>query len=297
MKKLLISFIILILFTSCDWYEQDEYEEFYVVEAYLIADNYLPTVLLSTTSPVEEEYHFDENAIKNAAVEIRLLHADSTVKRRYNYKLKKPGIYIPINREKVQDQQLYQLLVRFQDGHTIEAKTYVPKNFSISNTMQLDKDYVYQGSKKIKVSTTLSDYITGRQAYYIFNVKAVEPDSTRLTPFYNDIVMEKEVSIKNFYNNSSGIINQDNYEVHQNQSITLTLPWISVAFFGENNLILNAIDDNLYDFIRTGETQTDSPTLSPGEIQNTRYHISGGIGIFGSLARDTNHVTILRSNH
>src|SRR5699024_122177 len=157
-------FFSILLVTGCDLYQQDEYEQFYVVESYLVAGDELPNVLLSTTSPVEKEYRFEENAISNADIEIRQLAADSTIEKCYKYRPADPGIFIPTTQAKVHDQQLYQLHVRMADGHTIEAKTYVPKNFSTTNTEELKNPFVYQGAQQIKVNTTPSDYITGRQS-------------------------------------------------------------------------------------------------------------------------------------
>jgi hypothetical protein len=53
----------------------------------------------------------------------------------------------------------------------------------------------------------------------------------------------------------------------------------------------------MYDFLRSQDVQTGGSTLSPGEIQNIRYNINGGIGIFGSMAADTNRVFIERSEN
>lgn len=292
MKNLTLIFICISILAGCDLYQQDEYQEFYVVESYLVAGDNLPSVLLSTTSPIEKEYRFKENAISEAEVEIRRLSADSSIEKRFPYRVTDPGIFIPTIRAKVHDQQLYQLFVRLPDGHTIEAKTYVPKHFSTTNTEELVDPYTYQSSRQIMINTTPSDYITGRQTYYVFTVNAVEPDSAHLTPFYRDLVLDEETNIKNFYVNSSGIINEANYELQPDRSIALTVPWIAIAFYGPNKLITSAIDDNMYDFLRSQDAQGGGPTISPGMIQNIRYHVSGGIGIFGSLASDTNRVTI-----
>ena len=294
MKQLTLIFFCLFTLTGCELYEQDEYQEFYVVESYLVAGAPLPRVLLSTTSPIEEQYTFQGNAVRDAEVEIRMLNADSTVRERYRYRRSDPGIFNPVRATRIRDEQLYQLLVYLPNGDSIEAKTYVPGNFETLNQDELPDQYTYQGSRQIKVTTTPSSYITGRQTYYIFTINALDPDSTKLTPFYRDIVEEQDTDIENFYINSSGIINEKNYDRNTDGSITLTVPWIAIAFYDTNEVIANAIDDNMYNFLRSQDVQTGGPTLSPGEIQNIRYNINGGIGIFGSLASDTNRVEIIR---
>ncbi|HBQ58078.1 MAG TPA: hypothetical protein DD671_00195, partial [Balneolaceae bacterium] len=88
-------------------------------------------------------------------------------------------------------------------------------------------------------------------------------------------------------NNSSGIINEANFQDNQDGTITLSYPWIGIAFYGVNNIVANAIDDNVYDFVRSQQVQLGGSMLSPGEIQNVIYHVEGGLGVFGSLATDT----------
>ena len=296
MKYLVLFITAIILFTGCELYTQDEYQEYYVVESYLVADDQLPQVLLSTTSPIDETYNFKENAISDAEVEIRLLNPDSTIAERYPYQSVEPGFFTHSGFARVQGQQLYQLHISLPNGDSIEAKTFVPGNFETINKEDLPDQYTYQSNRQIEITTTPSAYITDRQTYYIFTINSIEPDSSKLTPFYQDLVTEQDTDIENFFINSSGIINEENYDRNADESITLTVPWLAIAFYETNNVIANAIDDNMYDFLRSQDVQTGGTTLSPGEIQNIRYHVNGGIGIFGSMASDTNRVDIVRPN-
>ena len=56
MKKACTFIFILTLLAGCELYKQDNYQEYYVVESYLIANNVLPELRLSTTAPVDAEY-------------------------------------------------------------------------------------------------------------------------------------------------------------------------------------------------------------------------------------------------
>ncbi|SMO75993.1 DUF4249 family protein [Fodinibius sediminis] len=293
-RILFLAMVSVTLLYGCELYQQDRYKEYYVVESYLVAHNSLPEVLLSKTVPLEEEYSYKDAAIDNAEVEVRWLNADSTIRRRYPYTFSKDGIYAPVQSATVREKQLYQLLVTLPSGDSIEAKTFVPGDFKTVNRDELSDRYVYQGDEQIEITTTPSGYITDRQTYYVFTIVAEETDSTNLTPFYADLVEEQDNSIENFYINSSGIINEGNYERNSDNNISLKVPWISFSFYGHNAVVANAIDDNMYDFLRSQSVQTGGTSLSPGEIQNIRYNINGGIGIFGSLASDTNRFQILR---
>lgn len=277
---------------SCDFYEQDDYEEFYVVESYMIANDFLPTVRLSKSSEISEKYSFNAFAVSDARIEIRLLNSDSTIAEQYQYEEEKPGIYNPNTLAVVQDERLYQLYIITAEGHRISSMTYVPKDFT--TVSELQKSYTYQSNQKIEILATPSAYITGRQAHYIFTVNAIHPDSSTLTPFYRDLVFNKGDDIRSYYTSSSGIISENTFERNTNGNIQLIIPWLSVAFYDSNNVIANAIDDNMYNFLRSQNVQTGGIGFIPGDIQNIRYNVTGGIGIFGSMSSDTNRVFIKR---
>lgn len=296
MNRLLFILFIVVTTSGCELYKQDDYQEYYVVESYLVANSTLPNLLLSKTAPLDDKYSFEGAIINDADVEVRLLNADSTVAERYPYLQKENGTYAPSVLDTVKQERIYQLYISLPNGDRIEAKTFVPGNFETVNKEIIPKEYEYQGDQQIRLRTTPSSYITKRQTYYIFTVNAVNPDSSKLTPFYRDLVIDQENNIENFTINSSGIINEKNYERNADSTITLDVPWLSIAFYGTNQVITNAIDDNMYDFVRTQSAQTGGTSLSPGEIQNIRYHVDGGIGIFGSMASDTLQVRILRPN-
>ncbi len=285
MKKLIVIIASLAVISGCELYEQDEYQEYYVVESYLVANGNLQQVRLSTTNPIDETYRFEDNAISGATVKIQRLNPDSSVTEEYDYQQQQPGIYTPINNAAVRAAQLYRLHVTTPNGDIITSTTYVPGNFETVN--EVDPSYVYQGEEQVELTTTPSSYITNRQSYFVFTISALDPNPNNLTPFYADQVDDDETDIEEYYINSSGIVNEGNFEQNPDGTITLRLPWLAVAFYGSNNIIVNTIDDNLYDFLRSHDTQSGGSTLSPGEIQNIRYNVNGGIGVFGSMASDT----------
>ena len=89
-------------------------------------------------------------------------------------------------------------------------------------------------------------------------------------------------------------MNESNFEISPDSSVILQYPWLAVAFFEENQIVANIIDDNIYDFVRSQSVQLGGSTLSPGEIPNILYNIEGGIGVFGSIAADTIQTYIKR---
>src|SRR5699024_8929696 len=171
--------------------------------------------------------------------------------------------------------------------------TLVPGSFEIVDEKVKDS-IPYQSDEQLKIVIRGENERAGRQSYFVFTVEAVTPSPNNLTPFYKSLVEEQDADIKNFYVNSSGIVNEENYEENSDGTLALRLPWIGVAFYGENDVVANTIDDNMYDFLRYQGVQGGGSTLPPGEIQNIKYNVEGGIGVFGSMASDTILVIIER---
>ncbi len=283
-----LSILLLVALNSCNPYQQDSYQKHYVVEAYLAANRDLPPVEVSKTLPAGEAYSFKKAALDDASVSIQRLDSNGVAAKTYTYYRKYPGTYTPKNPEPVLPEHRYRLMVAFPNGDSVTARTLVPGAFHPVGPVP--DSSVYK-ARQIAVTITPS-YYPGRQSYYIFTVNAVNPKESRLTPFYTNLVSNEDTTISDFYINSSGIINQKNYDQNPDGTLTIKLPWLAVAFYGKNKIVANAIDDNLYDFARTQSAQTGGSSLPPGQIQNIRYHVKGGIGIFGSMASDTISVFI-----
>lgn len=299
MKNILLLTCILTAFiTSCELYPQDEYEEFYVVESYLVANRQLPPVRLSTTIPATEFYSFEEASINNALVEIHLLAngPESAAVDTFYYSNSEPGIYNALEQHAVLPARTYELKISFpNNSDIIRAYTVVPEAFQIMGGVR--DSVVYQSTEQLQITLSASSYPT-RQNIFVFNALGQFPIEENLTPVYEDLLSDsdqKEEDLNIFANNSSGIINEANFELHPDGSVTVDYPWIGIAFYDYNLIVANTIDDNVYDFVRSQSVQLGGSTLSPGEIQNVIYHVEGGIGLFGSLASDTTATYVKRN--
>ena len=93
-----------------------------------------------------------------------------------------------------------------------------------------------------------------------------------------------ETTLEDLRVGGSPILNEDNYDPNPDGTLTIRLPWLAITFFGPNRLIANALDDNLYDFIRSQSVQQGGSTFSPGEIPNPLETVTGAHGVFGSYA-------------
>jgi hypothetical protein len=267
-------------------YEQDGYQELVVLESYAIAGRPLPDVRLSTTIPATEEYNFTEVTLSDATIIITQLDGSGQPVADFTYTQQANGIYRASDQSTlVEPGTRYRINVQFENREEIlRAETVVPRQFDILS--DVEDSYVYQSENQLEILLTATES-NANQNVYVFNTLTQEPDINNLTPFYSDAVINGDSEIEEFFNNSSGLINEGNFEINDDQTILLRFPWIGVAFYGANAVVTNSVDTNLADLARSEELQLGGSTLPPGEIPNLIYNIEGGIGVFGSIATDT----------
>lgn len=284
--KNLIQIILIILLAGCELYEQDQYREMIAVEAYAIANRSLPAVYVSTTMPAVNEYSFEDAAIDNAIVQISLMSENEDEEDTFSYVATAPGTYLPQTSHTIIPGRTYRLDIQFNNrSEVLQAYTTIPNDFTIQNEVR--DTVVYQSDEQLELVVSAIDR-EDSQNVFVINTIAQAADFDNLTPFYRSLIDEDDDSeLEDFINNSSGLINEGNFEINEDGTITLSFPWIGVAFFEENLVVTNNVDKNLSDFIRSQEIQLGGSTLPPGEIPNARYNVEGGIGVFGSISSDT----------
>ncbi len=293
---ILLFFCSLIIWSACDIYPQDEYQEYYVVETYLVAGQSLPMIRVSRTLPADQVYSLSDAAVTNSSVQVALLEGDeaSTIEEVYPYSWDRAGEYQPLVSHNVLPSRTYRLNVTIPEAsQAITAYTRVPGDFQILGG--IPDSIVYQSSEQLEINVTRSAY-PGRQTVYIFNTLAGEVAFENLTPLYADFYDDEE-DLELFANTSSGLINEGNFTINEDNTITIQYPWLAAAYFGDNTIVVNAVDDNIYDFVRSSSVQLGGSTLSPGEIQNAIYNIEGAIGVFGSMATDSVQTRFLRPSN
>lgn len=287
--------LVLLAGSACDTFDPAEYVEEYVVEAYLIAGDPLPQVRLSRTGPVNEPYDFERLAVQDAEVHLYALAEDGTPATTYTYRKAglSPGIYRPIRHAVVQSGRTYALEVVIpQTGERITAQTTVPAAISLG-TVNADT-VVYRGSEQFELRVRRSPE-AGRQTYFRFSTETLDPRVEQMTPFARDLYERGDATINDLRRSTSPILNESNYEVESDTVIVVRYPWFGVFFYGFSRVTAHALDDNLYDFVRSQSVQQGGSTLSPGEIPNVLEHVEGGTGIFGSLSQATFDVFVARN--
>lgn len=315
-RILFISFLTLIL--ACDPLPDDSYQNYFVVESTLVAGEPLPHLWLYTTSPINENFRFEQLAVTDANVQIHLLAQDGDIEQSFSYTANSEGIYEAVQADAhiVQARRTYSLEITGLNHPDIaetriSGSTVVPDTFRAVRigfeSEEVRPPYVpgsiydveYQQDDQIVVDITRGELAPGRsQNFYIFTIIADDTAQSNLTPFYYDILVnnadEDEIDLTEVYENESDIINQENYILNSDGTVSISLPWIAIAFFGQNSIVANSLDDNMYDFKRSRTTQLGGGTVSPGEIYNLIYHLDGAIGYFGSISRSNFVINIAR---
>lgn len=293
-----IYLIIGLVFVSqiaCETYTQSDYEEYYVVESYLVANRSLQQVRLSTTVPAFELYNFEDVAITGANVEVHLLSATgSQVEQSFTYTMIEPGIYGANSTHEVLPTRTYELDITVPNGNImdqISATAIVPDTFKVISGIV--DSLVYQSTEQLSVTLSESSY-PGRQNVFVFTTLSQNPIEENLTPLYLDFLDDEEDLVE-FSVTSSGLLNEGNFTQFPDGTVTVQYPWLAIAFYEENKIVANTVDDNIYDYIRSNDVQLGGSTLSPGEIQNVLTNVTGGIGLFGAMASDTISTYIKRN--
>src|SRR5690625_1180937 len=307
----LLAALLLIISGGCEQldphYGEDEYQEYVVVESHLIAGRPLPLLLLTRTMPVDEEFSLEEAAVSDATVEVQLLDRQSgDVTARFPYRMDSAGVYRPdyFFFHNVSPGGTYRLEVVVPEYGELTATTTVPQPVTVVDP--LPETIVYQcDSPGIPAesrcepgerSLTIDPGADGdRQKSFILSTIALEPGVDRLTPFYRDLLEEEEEENEwqNYISNASPMLNEGSFERDEEGLISLRYPWLGAVFFGENLVVINSLDRNIADFVRSQSVQLGGSTLSPGEIPNVIQNVEGGLRIFGSITSDTISVNLV----
>lgn len=297
MKYLSLIPILLLVFVGCDPYEQDSYQEYVIVESYAVANDTLPDVRVFKTGPANEEFILSESVIKNADVQIVLLDDNGNDEEVFSYAFSDEeggvGVYKPQNiNHHVLPRRTYRLDVNFEDRpEIIQATTTIPDDFEIIN--DIPGSITYQAQQLELILSEIEE--TQPQNVFVFSAIALQAGLDNMTPFYRASIDEDDgVEYTDFEINSSGLINEANFEKNSDGTIILKYPWLGVAFYGETLIVTQSVDKNIVDLVRSQQVQLGGSTLSPGEIPNLIYNTEGGIGVFGSLSSDTVSTIFLR---
>ncbi len=306
MKNCTVALLFLVLLAGCDSTQPSDHVEEVVVEAYLIAGEPLPDVWLSRSIPVNEVFDADSGGFPGANVRVHLMGLDGQPESSWTYEpvFGAAGQYTPAASDaRILPGRTYRLEADIPDRERVAAETTVPGDYHLVEAGPLELEYRQADQLEFVVTPIASG---DRPPVYIFSIESLDPRPSNLTPLYLDFiydlgdgdpVVDEELDPSEMdavLLNSSPPINEGNYEQRPDGLLSVRLPWFAVAFYGPTRVVMSALDDNVYDFVRYQQVQAGGSTLSPGEIPDVLDRVENGRGLFGSLTRVEATVTIRR---
>lgn len=277
-----------------------------VVEGYLVVDAPLGEVTLRRSAVPGQRSPF----IADATVAVELLaESGDAVEARYVYRLVQPdsGRYAPVDiAARVRPLRRYRLVATpAGSAAPVTATTLTPSTFEVvevgADSLRYDPT---PGSPQFEVRITRPSY-PGRNALFVFTTETQLPTLSvaDATPFFRaaldgdddgDVDEPDDFDLADLRRGSSPLLNEANYTRNDDGTITISLPWIAVVFYGPNRISASSVDDNLADFLRSAAVQQGGGTSAPGEILNVLDRVDGGTGVFGSYSRVSTALVVTR---
>ena len=285
--------IVLLLLSGCDSYKQDSFKPEYSVTAYLAANDEMPQIRLTQTTPAKNDGTTSATDVSDAHITVSEVGSNGSVISSVLYQYGGGNTYKPASAQTVTPGATYQLNIDIPStNHQMQAECIIPGSFHVKTADSAPAKY--QQTNGIKLLSTPSSY-PGREGYYVIAALSQQSDTANLTPYYaNKVATESYTPTSSLMKISSQIFNAGDFQKDSNGNLIMTVPWEIFAFYGENQLVVYALDDNTYDYLRSLDVQYSSTQVTPGQLYNLIYHVQGGIGLFGGIATDTVTVTITR---
>ncbi len=270
-RSLLLAMTVLCAIVSgCDQPIQSAYQEQINVASFIFANEAIDSVVLHRTTPFGDYYDDLDYAVDSAIVIVTtngvadtLLPA--TLKGRY---------YLPASKLVVQGGQTYNLTIialNEQTGgtHVLTAATTVP--------MPIHLDSIPPSFHGQTVTLDTTDL-----AAFAFLLTAGPVDESNRE--YLLSVTALDTNVGRIHNGGDSSTNRVRYSnIATGPEIAITSRFFT--WYGPNLITFYAIDTNFADYQRQ--------LSGGGNYQPTLNHINGGIGVFGSAARDTVSIVVM----
>lgn len=273
--KYAIILLALLAIAGCDSTIDSAYNEQIVVGAFIYANEPIDSIVLHRTTPFGSYYNDIDYAVTGATV---MVTSDGVTDTLLPAKLK-GRYYLPASKLIVQPGKTYQLSIvapNLQTGgtHQISATTTIPMPIHFDplvdsirgRTFMLDTTNLSQFAMLVTTGP-----VAGPDQRYLLSATANDTSAGRIRFRQRDTAIQPELT--RFSN------------VYTGPSIPLTARFFS--YYGSNTVTFYAIDTNWTDYQRQIEALGAGNPYGTGDYQPTLNHIVGGIGIFGSAARDT----------
>ena len=255
-------------FMGCDGAIDSAYEEELVLSAYLFAGERLDSVILERTTPFGER--IDDEAIAIDGAQITITSNGETFNL-LPISGRKGRYYLPDH--VIEGGRTYSIDVRAGE-HRLTSTTTVPMPIS------------YIGLNDSLPPSRVLYLDTNNYGEFIVNLNAGPMHPTH-TQYMMQVTSLDPFDFNKIRNPPPGppvdTSASSRYSFFRTSPEFRILPSL-IGYFGKNRIAIHALDSNWFDYHRM-------VFGSRGNYQPTLNHVSGGLGVFGSSARDT--VTVL----
>jgi hypothetical protein len=274
-----------------------------VVDALLVIDKPLPEILLSRTVAANVPFDLAAAAIRDADVRVVVAGSDTVL---YEQHPVIPGCYWLVTDEPplVQADTLYELLVVTDTGEQVYAATTTPAALVIDEWVLLDRNTL-QVVERLRTFAELGDAVYDapeNQLVYtqhLLEGRLVEPRAAGTQVAVASLDLDADFVIDLPF-----LDDDDLAELERSgsspalalDSDAVRLPWFAIFWEGRHVSRVLLLDRNAFDLVRT------SPAFGGGfrfggnagdGFERPIFHVSGGIGLFGSAAMDSIGFTVL----
>jgi len=272
---LLLSIYFFVLITLNCTTEPSEpiFKEQVIVNAYLYVDKGIDSVFVSKSLGIEEPYSYEKAAVNTADV---FISVDNKTYQLFEY-IEKPGAYyLPYDSLVVTAGKEYRLEIHVGEK-IVRANTTAPAQVQIDSINTDTTDHL---GTQFELFWHKTDWAAG------YLVSAIAKSTSELVDLgaigdarlgmFDDDTLKAFPQIMNFPVNELDTLFQ--------------MPWFMFWYYGESNVKLYAIDQNLFDL-------STSPSMfqpQSSEFEQPTYHVDGGIGIFAAVSVDSVQVYVRR---
>ncbi|MCY3630560.1 MAG: DUF4249 family protein [Rhodothermaceae bacterium] len=283
LRRIVFTGLFLIVI-GCDSTDFSVLDTEIVVELTLVASEPLPPARVSRLAPADQASQPENFAVSNAQVILSTGDKDLLMEPITD----KPGSYQYLGPEHIiRPGARYDLLVTVPGVETtITGTTNVPTSIKILTASS--QSGIYQSDEQLTL-VLISGRSSGQsQSSFTLVTEALDVEEDGMVPSVAGLLEDdEELTLEDFRVSASPIITEANFTLFTDGTIGLTYPWIGINFYGRNIIYVNALDQNLVDFVRSAQLQQSGDgTFGPGVIPNVLPTLSGAHGVFGSVSRD-----------
>ncbi len=264
-----------------------------VIDAQLIVDEPMPAVYLRRTADPAAPYDAAAQGVEQA--EMVVSFADGQV--RFTADPAVPGRYVTTGEpHQVLPLTEYHLTVRVGD-EALTAKTSTPDRLQLVELVLLDETSLQVRRQLALFADTDDVYsVADNQVEYLDGVMEVRTIPAAGAAAYQLALFSLDEASD--FVIDADFLEQDDYEEFERQGASppldgadgrIRLPWFAVAFAGRHVWHTYALDSNWYDFVRTDPDEGGGRfgELAGDSFRRPKFHVDGGIGLFGSAAVDS----------